>query len=169
MKKIFFLTISLCAFYSVFAQAHIAADNEPEYLRNPYIPAFQVFKAPDSTAFTNENLDKKKPVLLMIFSPECGHCQNTTTELLKNIDHFNNVQIVMTTWLPYSEMLTFYNTNKIADYPQITMGWDKKDFFLPYYHVQSYPGLFAYDKDGKFVKSFSGDIQMEQVSEALGN
>ena len=74
----------------------------------------------------------------------------------------------MTTWLPYSEMLTFYKNYKIADYPQITMGWDNKYFFLPYYHVGSYPGMVVYDKSGKYVTSFSGDVKMKDVWEAMG-
>ena len=37
----------------------------------------------------------------------------------------------MVTWLPYTEMTSFYHDFKIAEHPQITMGWDKKDFFFP--------------------------------------
>lgn len=168
MKKIFFLFACSFIFHSGFSQTNPSADNTPEYIRNPGIPDFTLLKAPDSTVFTKENLHRKEPALLMIFSPECGHCQHETEVLLKNIDHFKNAQIIMSTWLPYSEMLAFYKTYKIADYPQITMAWDKKDFFLPYYHVQSYPSLVVYDKEGKFVKTFSGDIKMEEVWAALG-
>jgi hypothetical protein len=74
----------------------------------------------------------------------------------------------MVTWLPYTEMMAFYHDYKIAEYPQITMGWDKKDFFLPYYHVQMYPDLVVYNKEGKYVNSFSGEIKMEDVAKALG-
>jgi thioredoxin-related protein len=49
------------------------------------------------------------------------------------------------------------------------MGWDKKEFFLPYYHVQSYPELVVYDKKGSYVKSFSGSINLQDVWEATGN
>ena len=169
MKKIPFLIACVFAFYAGFSQATPTAEATPQFISNPFIPDFTLYKAPDSTVFTNKDLVKKKPVLIMIFSPDCGHCQNETEVLLKNIDHFKNTQILMTTWLPYSEMAAFYKTYKIADYPGITMAWDKKDFFLPYYHVQSYPQLVAYDENGKFVKTFSGDIKMDEVATALGN
>lgn len=104
----------------------------------------------------------------MIFSPECGHCQNVTTELTKNIQHFKNAQILMVTWLPYSEMLNFYHSYHIGEHPEITLGWDKKDFFLPYYQVQMYPKLVVYNKNGKYVNSFSGEINLEDVWKALG-
>jgi thioredoxin-related protein len=169
MKKLLLIVASFFIFYSGFSQTNASANKRPDYLSNPSIPAFTIYKAPDSTVFTNEDLKKKEATLLMIFSPECGHCQTETRELLKEINHFKNTQIVMVTWLPYTEMISFYHDFKIAEHPQITMGWDKKDFFLPYYHVQSYPELVVYDKKGNYVKSFSGSINLQDVWEATGN
>lgn len=168
MKKLLFIVSLFLVSHFGFSQASTSKDPTPPFISNPSIPDFSLYQAPDSTAFTNEDLHKRRPTLIMIFSPECGHCQHATTLLLQNISHFKNAQILMTTWLPYSEMLAFYKNYKIADYPQITMAWDKKDFFLPYYRVQSYPGLVVYDKKGKYVKSFSGDIKMQDVWEAMG-
>ena len=167
MKRFLFIVSCLLISYMGFSQTDATTDKRPEYVKNPTIPDFTIYKAPDSTVYTNNDLQKHKPTLLMIFSPECGHCQNETRELEKNIDKFRNAQIVMVTWLPYSEMMAFYHNYKIADYPQITMGWDKKDFFLPYYHVQMYPDLVVYDKHGKYVNSFSGVIKLEDVAKAL--
>jgi len=167
MKKCLFILSCLFISYSGFCQANAKGGNEPDYIKNPTFPNFTVYTAPDSTAFTNENLKKRKPTLLMIFSPECGHCQNETREITKKIDQFKNVQILMVTWLPYTEMLEFYHNYKIAEYPQITMGWDKKDFFLPYYHVQMYPDMVVYDKHGKYVKSFNGEINLDDVLKEL--
>lgn len=168
MKKLLFTLAFFSISYFGFSQTNTANNNTPAYISNPAIPEFTVYKAPDSTVFNNENLHKRKATLIMIFSPDCGHCQHETTVLLQNIDHFKKAQILMTTWLPFSDMVAFYKNYKIADYPQITMGWDKKDFFLPYYHVSSYPSLVVYDKKGKFVKTFNGNIKMEEVWAALG-
>jgi thioredoxin-related protein len=168
MKKLFFILSSFLIFYSGFSQTNDSADKRPGYLKNPSIPGFTVYKAPDSTAFTNNDLKEKEATLLMIFSPECGHCQNETRELIKNINHFKHTQILMVTWLPYSEMIAFYHDYKIDEYPQIIMGWDKKDFFLPFYHVQMYPQLIVYDKNGKYVNSYSGAINLEDVWKAAG-
>jgi thioredoxin-related protein len=168
MRKLLFLSGYFLFVSAMLTQTNAQSDSIPAYIRIGTIPAFTTYKAPDSTVFTKKNVQKGKPVLLMIFSPDCGHCQNVTTEITKNIEHFGKVQILMFTWLPYSEMISFYKTYKIADYPQIDLAWDPKYFFLPYYHVQSYPKLVVYDKKGKYVKEFQGNIKIDDVWKALG-
>ena len=167
MKKLTLLSAFFLITYAGFSQTSTRKNNAPTYISNPTIPEFKVYKAPDSTLFTNKNFHKNKPTLIMVFSPECGHCQHVTNLLLNDINHFKNTQILMTTWLPYNEMISFYNNYKIANYPQITMGWDKADFFLPYYHVQSFPMLIAYDKKGKLIRAFDGNVKMETIWKAI--
>lgn len=168
MRKLLFFGISLLVIYPAISQTITQVHEKTTYLTSRTIPDFKVYQAPDSTAFTNEDIQKKKPILFMIFSPDCGHCQHETSVLIENIKHFHNTQILMFTWLPYSDMMAFYKTYKIASYPQITMGWDYKDFFLPYFQVETYPTLIAYDKNGNLVKAFKGEINMEDVWKALG-
>lgn len=168
MRKLLFLSGYLFLAATVLSQTNASTDSIPAYIRIGTVPAFTTYKAPDSSLFTKKDLQKGKPLLLMIFSPECGHCQNMVTEILKNIDHFSKNQIIMVTWLPYSDMMSFYKTYKIADYPKVTMLWDPKYFFLPYYHMQTFPKLIVYDKKGKFIKEFQGEIQIEEVWKAMG-
>lgn len=119
------------------------ADNDaPVYLRFPSIPQFTIYRAPDSTAFSREDLQKMKRVLFMVFSPDCEHCQHETEELLANIKKFKNIQIVMITYLPYEEMIAFYKNYKIADYPQIIMARDTKFFFPVFFKVKNLPSVF---------------------------
>jgi thiol-disulfide isomerase/thioredoxin len=136
-------------------------------MRFPTIPSFTVYKAPDSTAFTKDNLEKKKEVVFMIFSPDCEHCQHETEALLKEIDKFKNTQIVMITYLPYDEMITFYKNYKIANYPQITMARDTKFFFPVFFKIRNLPSIFVYDKKGNFKKNFEGSVKIDSIAEAL--
>jgi thioredoxin-related protein len=165
MRKQLFLLAYLFIACAAHSQTTPSTDSAPSYST---IHAFTLYKAPDSTLFTKNDLHKGRQVLLVIFSPDCGHCQHIATEIIKNINHFSKVNILMVTWLPYSNMLSFYKTYNMADYPQITMAWDSKYFFPPYYHLQSFPKLIIYNKKGKYVKEFSGEIQIEDVWKAMG-
>jgi thioredoxin-related protein len=74
------------------------------YLRFPTIPPFKLTKVPDSTVFTKDNLKKKKPTIIMVFSPDCEHCQEMTKQITANIHLFKKAQIVMATPLsPWEE------------------------------------------------------------------
>jgi thiol-disulfide isomerase/thioredoxin len=169
MKKVLFLSLFFLPALATFSQSVTPADSTPEYIKTGVIPAFTTYKSPDSTSYTLDDVPKGKPILMMLFSPDCGHCQHVTTEILDNISHFKKDRILMFTWLPYSDMAKFYKDYKIANYPEITMAWDSKFFFVPYYHVHMYPKLIIYDKKGHYVKEFDGNINIDDVWKALNN
>ena len=137
------------------------------YLRFPTIPQFTVYKAPDSTTFSKEDLQKRKTTVFFIFSPDCGHCQHETESLIKNIKAYKNTQIIMITYLPFEEMMKFYRVYHIANYPEITMARDTKFFFPVFFKVQNLPSIFVYDKKGNFKKAFEGSVKMEDIMQEL--
>jgi thiol-disulfide isomerase/thioredoxin len=160
LKKLIPLALLLVFCATVFAQVDSTA---PVYERFPTIPQFTVFKAPDSTAFSRNNLEKRKPVVFMIFSPDCEHCQHETEMLLADIKKFKDAQIVMVTYLPYNEMMAFYRTYKISSYPEITMARDTKFFFPVFFKIANLPSIFVYDKKGNFKKKFEGSINPDLI------
>ena len=164
MKYIYLLLICAITSCTVFSQSDSTA---PIYLRFPVVPTFTIYKATDSSAFTRDNLKKKKPTVFIVFSPDCDHCQRETDSLLAHINLFHNAQIVMTTYLPHDQMVKFYNDYKIAKYPEIIMGRDAKFFFPVFFRVQSLPAIYVYDKKGKFKKAFEGSVKMAKVAEQL--
>lgn len=156
-------TLMFCLLMSLSLFSQTTDTEKPVYLRFPTIPEFTVFKAPDSTAFTREDLNKRKSTVFVIFSPDCEHCQRETKMITENIGDFKNTQIVMITYLPYEEMISFYKTYKIANYPQIVMARDTKFFFPVFFKVRNLPSIFVYDKKGKFKKSFEGDVKVQTI------
>lgn len=163
MKNLFFLLASVLISSFALAQKADTVDTRPVYLRFPVIPQFKVYKAPDSTAFTRNDLQKRKNTIFIIFSPDCSHCQHETEMLTHDIQKFKNTQIVMICYLPYPEMIKFYKVYHIARYPKITMAYDTKFFFPVFFKVQNLPSIFVYDKKGNFKKSFEGDVKMESI------
>lgn len=140
----------------------------PKYVENPEIPAFSIFAAPDSTVFTDKDLKKDTPLLIMIFSPQCGHCQQEAKLIGQNMEHFKNAQILMVTWLPFGTLAKFgkdYGTNR---YSNITLAQDPNDFLYDFYEVHRYPKLIVYNKDGQYVSDYDGDIKLEDVWKDLG-
>jgi hypothetical protein len=81
---------------------------QPPIKRFPVLPPLKLLLTDSSTYFTKNDFKKKEDVLLMLFSPDCDHCQHETEEIIKHIDKFKNVQIVMATVMPFAAMKSFY-------------------------------------------------------------
>jgi len=163
LKKLSALIILLVLAQLSWAQQ----DTSLLYLRFPFVPSFKLTKISDSTYFTKNDLKKNKPTIIMIFSPDCEHCQEETKALTANIQLFKKAQIVMSSPLEYSYLRKFYDEYGIAGYPQITMGRDPTYFLGTFYKVRSFPAIFVYDKKGNLITSFIGSVPVQQVAEAM--
>src|SRR4051812_6931702 len=99
-----FILVLLAAF--AFSTANAQEDTLAPYQKTPDIPAFTIH-LPDSSLFKKENLQKQKWTLILYFSPDCGHCQMETEELLSKMKELNNLQIIMITSRPFEDMVRF--------------------------------------------------------------
>ena len=163
MRRIIFSLLVIASCQSAFGQE----DSTLLYLRFPTVPPFRIISMPDSTVITKDNLSKKKATIIMVFSPDCEHCQAETRALTAKIELFKKVQIVMASPLDYSYIKKFYEEYKIADYSNIIMGRDPGYYLGTFYKIRSFPAIFLYDKKGNFVKAFTGSYPVEQIAELL--
>ena len=163
LKRLFFLAV----FFVLAQWAQARQDSSLLYLRFPFIPSFKLTRISDSTYFVKEDLKKKKPTIIMMFSPDCEHCQEETRAITANIHLFKNAQIVMASPVEYAYLRKFYDEYGIAGYPQITMGRDPTYFLGTFFKVRSFPSIFVYDKKGNLITSFTGSVPVQQVADAL--
>lgn len=133
------------------------------YLRFPTIPPFKLIKVPDSTYFIKDDLKKKTPTIVMVFSPDCEHCQEMTKQITANIKLFKKAQIVMATPVGFSYVKKFYEEYKISNYSAITMGRDPTYFLGTFYKVRSFPAIFIYNKKGQLVNWFTGEVELKKI------
>jgi thioredoxin-related protein len=163
LKKLVFFAFLLFIVAIGFAQQ----DTSLIYLRFPTVPPFKLTKMPDSTVFTKDNLKRKKPTIIMVFSPDCEHCQEMTKQITANIHLFKKAQIVMATPLEFGYVKKFYEEYKIADYPNITMGRDPGYFLGTFYKVRSFPAIFIYNKKGSLVNWFTGEVELKKIVDSF--
>lgn len=144
-------------------QSSAQADSTtPTYKKFPTVPPLQLTLV-DSTSFSKEKLNKKKATMIMLFSPDCDHCKHETEELIKRMDEFRDVQIIMATPLPFDKMKEYYQHYGLAKYPNIKMGQDAK-FMLPvFFNIKSFPFLAFYNKKQELISVFEGSMPMDQV------
>ncbi|MEO7445913.1 MAG: thioredoxin fold domain-containing protein [Ferruginibacter sp.] len=160
MKSFYLFLFLTGTFLSSFAQQ----DSLPVYRRFPTVPPFKLVNVKDSSIFKKEDLPRKKEVLIMIFSPDCEHCQVATKDMLANIDAFKKVQIVMASSLDYTLVKTFYEVFELYKFPNIIVTRDPSYFLGTFFNVHNFPSIFTYDKKGNLVNAWEGSVSFKKIS-----
>ena len=140
-------------------------DSLPAFARQP-IPNFRLLvsvKGKDSIWFSNNDMPKNRPIAIIYFSPECGHCQFEMKEIEKNMDSLKDVFFVFASFHPIDSLYSFEKKYNIPSYPNIVMGRDTKYFLPIYYSVKFTPFFALYDPQGKFVKSYDQGVKMPEL------
>ncbi len=151
MKKILFLFIVSLKLYSVQAQE---ADTIPPYQKDSlHIPAFTVLKV-DSTYTNDKAIPKDKPVVIIYFSPECGHCQITADEFSKKMKEMKDIYFVWVSYYPLPEVKEFARKFNLQQFTNIIIARDENYAIPSYYRVKFTPFMALYNKEHHLVKTW---------------
>lgn len=165
MKNILLFFLSIAFVLTSFAQTD--STKIPPYKRFPTLPPIQILLSDSSTMYTKAQIPGGKPVLIMIFSPDCSHCQHETEDLVAHMDELKNVQIVMITFHPLWMMKDFIDNYGLAKYPNIVVGKDINYITPGFYGISNIPYLAMYDKKGNLIEGFEGSLPIPKVIEIL--
>jgi thioredoxin-related protein len=156
-----------CGLFGLLISGVLFAQNDttaaPLYKRFPTVPPFKLLEVDSVSVFSKADLKKNKPVLLILFSPTCDHCQHETEELIKHIGNFKKVQIVMATMMPFASMKDFYAKYELAKFKNIKVGQDFQYMLPSFYMVHNLPYLAMYDKKGQLLTTFEGNMKIEDL------
>ena len=164
MKKLILLASILLITFQINAQKKF--DTLPPYLKVPYIPPFKIIQ-PNNSVYTKDSLPKKRPVVIMYFSPDCGHCQIQIQDILDSMQYFEKVQFVLVAYKKLDELKAFEEKYKLANYSNIRIGRDAKYFVPSFYQVKITPFIAVYNKKGEFLKAFTHGMKISELREIL--
>ena len=133
------------------------------YKRFPTLPPLQLLLGDSTTKYTKDNIPAKKPVLIMLFSPECSHCQHTAEEIIKYKEELKNIQIIMATLHPLWQMNAFMRDYKLDELTNVVAGKDIYYLLPPFYGITSLPYLAMYNKKGTLIMGFEGSMPIQKV------
>lgn len=157
MKHLFIPLLFICLSLGSFAQA----DTLPPYKQVPVVPPFSISLA-DGTTFTKADLEKK-PTLILYFSPNCGHCQLETEEIIARNKALGKLQIVMITSRPVEDMKSFADKYMLHKFANIKIGSDLNRFVTQFYKVKFTPFSALYNKKGDLVKVYESGIDYDDL------
>ena len=158
----FFLFMLLCS------TASGQTDSLPPYLKDRSLPDFRLLRADGKTWLTKADLAKGKPVMLMLFNPDCDHCQKQTWALRQGIDRLGDLQIVMATYRSVKMIGQFDELYELYKFPSIRTGRDEEYRLIPYYQVKGLPLMALYDAGWRLLDTVQGDQGIEPILKVLG-
>jgi thioredoxin-related protein len=159
MRILLFILLLLAG---LFGSAQSAPTQAP-YLRFPTLPPLQLLLADSATKYTRNDIPKKKPVLIMLFSPECSHCQHTAQEMVAQKEKLSGLHIIMATLHPLWQMSAFKEQYKLDQIPGLVMGKDFSYVLPSFYGIRNLPYLAFYNKKGTLITGFEGSMPLEKI------
>jgi thioredoxin-related protein len=166
MKKMIPTVLVLLIAFGALAQTDSVPP--PPYKRFPTLPPIKLLLTDSTTWYMKSDFPKKTPVFIMLFSPDCDHCKHETEEIIKNIDKFKNIEIVMATPLAMEKIKEFYDHYDLKRFKNIKVGRDTEFRLPPFYNVRNFPYLAFYDKKGSLIGVAEGSLPIEQVLQKFG-
>jgi thioredoxin-related protein len=161
------LLFFVSAFICLNAFAQVDSTKLPPFQRFPTLPPVQILLSDSSTIYTKEQIPKNKPVMIMVFSPDCSHCQDETRDMIAHMDELKDVHILMITMQPLSMMKDFIANYGLEKYSNIVIGKDIYYFTPGFFNLRNVPFMALYNKKGKLIEGYGGNLPISTVIEIL--
>ena len=164
MKKLLLLFILALKIYSVHAQNY---DTIPPYEKDSlHIPSFTVLQT-DSSFANDKKIPKDKPVVIIYFSPECGHCQITADEFSKKMKDMKNIFFVWVSYYPLPEIKEFAKKFNLQQFNNIIIGRDPNYTIPSYFRVKFTPFMAVYNKEHHLIQTYQQGTEADTLINLL--
>ena len=164
MKKLLLLLIIAVNISSLHAQDF---DTIPPYQKDSlHLPQFTVLKI-DSTYANQSVIPKDKPVVIIYFSPECGHCQITANEFGKKMADMKDIYFVWVSYYPLPEIREFAKKFNLQQFNNITIGRDENYTIPSYFRVKFTPFMAVYSKDHHLIQTYQQGTEADTLIDLL--
>ncbi len=129
------------------------SDPNAPYQKDKNLPNFSLISV-DGKEVTNKQMPTKyKYTFILIFSPDCSHCEHEAEELNKNMDKFKDVLFIWDSYRDMEAIKKFATKYNLAGKPNIIIGRDP-GFTLPVFFRPRMTPFMAIYKNGLLVKIF---------------
>jgi cytochrome oxidase Cu insertion factor (SCO1/SenC/PrrC family) len=151
MKYIFILVFGLTTLTGLHAQS------APKPAKKG-IPPFSIQMA-NGQFLKSTDLRKDQPLMIIYFDPTCEHCHVFINDLMKQINLFRDVQIVMITYVPPDQLKSYMAGSEVSKQPGIKAGTEGTTFIVRYfYDIRQFPYVALHKKDGTLIATYESKV-----------
>ncbi len=163
MKKIILLI-----FITLFSNSILVAQEDtnkisPLVMEGATLPGVNI-KLYDSSVFNTNKLSAKN-LLLVLFNPGCGHCQDFTKDLIANRHTtFKDFEIVLMTGEPsFPYIADFVKAINYKKEDNLYIGADLDKITFELFTYQGLPQVMCYNNNLQLLKIYSKDIKISNI------
>jgi thiol-disulfide isomerase/thioredoxin len=119
--------------------------------------------------YDDQHFNNNANLIVMMFNPTCGHCEDQTERFIKDIALFKKSKLVLMANLGMKSYLPKFATDHhIAQYPNVmTLGVDSTDFIKNVFLYQALPQINIYSADRKLLKTYTGTVPMDSLAQYI--
>jgi thiol-disulfide isomerase/thioredoxin len=162
MKKYIFVYLFLIALLGSYQWSF--AQNKEGFAQT--FPNFQFIK-PNGEPFTNQNLQKGKPIIVFFFDPDCDHCQKQADWIAASPESFKNAQLL---WVSTADAdaINIFHKSRFGRYPYpVYFVKDKNYKFDSIFGYSVAPTILIYSSTGQLQKSFKSEVAVSELMKYL--
>ena len=164
MKKLLFLFIIAIKINSLQAQDY---DTVPPYEKDSlHIPSFTVLQT-DSSFTNDKKIPSNKSVVIIYFSPECGHCQITAQEFGEKMKSMKDIFFVWVSYYPLPEIKEFAKKFNLQQFNNIIIGRDPNYTIPSYFRVKFTPFMAVYNKEHHLIQTYQQGTEADTLIRLL--
>lgn len=159
--------ITLLALFVLSLQPVLSQTAEPApFLKTKKLPDFTLTNI-DFKEINQNSLQKNRSTIIMLFNPECDHCQQQLELFLATPQVVKNAQVVLSSLEPQEKNKEFYTRYHLEKYPFIYLGREYGNFFGTYYQPSTIPFIAIYNPRKQLVLYNHGSVTKAQLITAL--
>jgi thiol-disulfide isomerase/thioredoxin len=168
MKKVTTLfslfILSLFASMTLIAQGNI--DPNAPFLKDKNIPKFTL-NLTTGKSFNSTQIPKSKYTCIIIFSPDCSHCQDEAAELTKNADKFKSVFFIWNSYKEMADIKAFATKYGLDKQSNVIVGRDP-EFSIPVFFRPRMTPFVALYANGQLLKVYEQGVKVPELLKIIG-
>ncbi len=113
---------------------------------------------------TNADIPTDKPILLVLFNPTCGHCEEFCKQVKADLSSLNDATVLFITGEPNAGSIgKFSEKMQLDSINNFIVAADNLGFTKDYFEYQGIPQIMVYDKKHRLRHIFYKEADMKDV------
>jgi len=160
MKKSVLLILVLTTLLQAFSQTNLDKSQKDTAAG---FPPFTLLLPDNRNVMVKDLLPENTSILLILFHPDCEHCQHETEDITKRITEFEHIQIIMATPASFDQMRKFWANYELDKYKNIMVGQDHKVMMPTYFNISKLPFIAFYSAKKELIGTHDGPMKVNEI------